>query len=385
MVLRALLLTLAIPGLSFAQATSEQPQRDAKLDPAFVIAHDRALAEARVWAEPKTPIAEANLGTSPQADDGFREDAVVDCRFKVEGVGGSTPKFRCELPGGDDFKVKYGAGNEEIYTEVLATRLLGALGFPTDRMYPVARVRCAGCSADPYKDLQCLNEGKPKEVCFANVDYSRVQEFEHAVIERTIDGRRIETRRARGWDWKELSKIDPTAGGSPRAHVDALRLMAVFLAHWDNKAKNQRLLCAGEDEDENEQPTADCDRPMAMIQDLGGTFGPHKLDLRKWSATPIWADAPSCRVSMRALPYGGSTFPDATISEDGRLFLANLLRQLSRDQVRSLFAGAGIADFPHRTAAAREAEPWVDAFAAKVDAIVNRAPCPPPSGAATGR
>ena len=29
---------------------------------------------------------------------------------------------------------------------------------------------------------------------------------------------------------------------APRAEVDAFRILAAFLAHWDNKSQNQRLV-----------------------------------------------------------------------------------------------------------------------------------------------
>ena len=291
-----------------------------------------------MWAEPGTPIEEAKLGENPAGRDSFTTDQVVDCKFKPGGVAGSTPKFDCELRGGEKVKVKYGAGNAEVYTEVAASRLLAALGFPTDRMYVVGRVRCFGCSRDPFEGLQCVNEGTPIDTCFPGLDYTRAEEFAPAVIERPIEGRRIETKKERGWSWDELVKIDPTAGGATRDQVDALRLLAVLLSHWDNKAKNQRLLCLGEKE-----TSTDCRRPLAMVQDLGGTFGPHKLDLTKWAATPIWANAATCSVSMRKLPYGGSTFHDTKITEGGRKFLAQRLGKLSTQQIRELFDGARIS------------------------------------------
>ena len=61
--------------------------------------------------------------------------------------------------------------------------------------------------------------------------------------------------------------IDPSRGGATRDEVDALRLMAVFLHHWDNKSSNQRLTCVG-------PTTPDCAHPLAMIQDVGSEFGP---------------------------------------------------------------------------------------------------------------
>jgi hypothetical protein len=58
------------------------------------------------------------------------------------------------------------------------------------------------------------------------------------------------------------------------------------------------------------------------------------------------------------------------------VFLADLLRQLSRDQIRGLFTGARVTAYPRATAAARVVDNWVAAFQAKVNAIVNRSPCP---------
>jgi hypothetical protein len=153
--------------------------------------------------------------------------------------------------------------------------------------------------------------------------------------------------------------------------VDALRLMAIFLGHWDNKAKNQRLLCRGEKKNSD-----GCDRPLAMIQDLGATFGPQKLDLAGWSRTRIWTDATSCKVSMHRMPFGGSTFPDVFVSEEGRQLLASRLSRLSTEQIRALFDGARVAHYPHRRVSARNVDNWVRAFQAKVRAIVDRAPCP---------
>ena len=341
---------------------------------AFQAVHDEALRRAQVWQEPAIPIEEAKLGRNPGEE--FAAGATVECTFKPGPIAGTTPKFDCDLGDGDRVKVKYGRPNPEVYTEVAATRLLAALGFPTDRMYVVQRVRCYGCPADPFPQLECattkVTEGAPFDECFPALDFTRYQDFPEAVIERPLKGRRIESGNQRGWSWEELKFVDEVAGGAPRAHIDALRLLAVLLGHWDNKAKNQRLLCLDE-----KKADEGCARPLAMVQDLGATFGPMKLDLAHWARTRIWVDAPACRVSMRSLPYGGSTFPDAYISEDGRQFLAGLLRRLSPAQIRSLFEGARFSHYPHRRASARLIDNWVKVFQAKVRAIADRPPCPP--------
>jgi hypothetical protein len=351
-------------------ASSQKPTR--LIPPAsFAAVHDEALRRAQVWIEPATPIPDARPGENPAGSDTFASNAVVSCRFRPGGVAGSTPKFDCELAGGEKVKIKYGRNNPEVYAEVAATRLLATLGFPTDRMYVVGRVRCFGCTKDPFKDLQCVNKGKSLDSCFPHLDYGRHEDFDSAVIERPVEGRRIETTKERGWAWRELTKIDPSAGGATHAQVDALRLLAVFLGHWDNKSKNQRLLCLGES-----RRATGCRHPLAMVQDLGATFGPNKLDLKNWAQTPIWADVETCGVSMSTLPYGGSTFPDARISEEGRTFLATRLRQLSTRQIRELFEGARVPRYPHKHVDALDVDNWVRTFEDKVRAIIDRAPCP---------
>jgi hypothetical protein len=360
--------------LATAEVLAQREESKRAEEAAFQAAHDEAFRRARVWLPPETPIDRANLKDNPEGPDFLAPDKTVSCRFQPGGVSGSTPKFDCELDNGDTVKVKYGLDNAELYTEVVATRLLAALGFPADRMYLVDRVRCYGCPADPFVGLQCVNEGNTVETCFPQLDLEKYTEFDAAVIERPMKGRRIETTRHRGWDWEELGKIDPAAGGAPRAHVDALRLMAIFLNHWDNKAKNQRLICLGEKDPPGRQLTPEpCERPVAMIQDLGGTFGPDKLDLRRWSESPVWADSQSCLVSMRALPYEGSTFPDTRISEEGRKFLAARLAMLTTKQIRELFEGARVSQYPLGDGSV---DRWVSAFQNRVRAITDRAPCP---------
>ena len=69
------------------------------------------------------------------------------------------------------------------------------------------------------------------------------RDFKKVSVERNFDGEAIEVGSERGWAFYELDKIDPARGGATRDEVDALRLMAIFLHHWDNKSSNQRLTC----------------------------------------------------------------------------------------------------------------------------------------------
>ena len=71
--------------------------------------------------------------------------------------------------------MKYGRTNGEVYAEVAATRLLWALGFGADPMYPV-RVSCRGCPA--------IYGGRPR--------HRRQVVFDPAAIERKMKGTELE-------------------------------------------------------------------------------------------------------------------------------------------------------------------------------------------------
>ena len=336
---------------------------------------EAALAAARVWSPPRVPPGSVDFSVNTPGSGGFDPNADVDCSFSLEPVGGTTPKFYCTLPNGDRVKVKYGGhpvANGEVPTEIAATRLLAALGFPTDRMNRVHSVRCRGCPPLPQQALQCVEKGEPAAVCLQGASPERIVTFQQAVIERPLEGEKVEATKDQGWSWYELEKIDPNAGGSSRAEVDALRLMAVLLAHWDNKGANQKLLCPPG----AERPDGSCRAPVAAIGDLGGTFGPKKVDLVSWKQFPMWVDPASCRVSMKTLPYEGATFPDRQISEAGRQFALKLLRSITPQQLNTLFEASGVTTFPHVVAVAREPQAWTDVFLAKVEQIASAGPCP---------
>jgi hypothetical protein len=338
-----------------------------------VAAREQALRAARVWQPPAVPIPLVDFGENPPGAEGFRSADEVSCRFAVQKAGGTTPKFHCELPDGRILKVKYGAANPEPRAEVAATRLMEALGFGADRMYVVRKLRCAGCPLLPFRALACFARTGMQRICFTGgIDYADVTTFDTAVIEQRMTGSIIEASEDQGWAWFELDRIDPAYGGSTRAEIDALRLFAVVIAHWDNKAPNQRLICPPG----SQSPDGSCSMPRAIVQDAGATFGPLKLDLHNWRATPVWADRATCSVSMKTMPYQGATFTDRRISEEGRSKLAGLLEQISEAQLIDLFTGSRVASYDQIDAEARDPAAWARAFQDKVRQVADGGPCP---------
>ena len=327
---------LAIPPGMMPTLASDRPP-----DPEDTRARHMALARARVFVD--TPAER----TETPVDE-------IECRFLDTPVSGTTAKFDCTRSDGSRIRVKY--GSDEIHAEVAATHLLAALGFGADDVAMVRRVRCHGCPRWPMITRQAARRLHLDEFLRERINYDRHTDFEWVSVEQRGRINELKFGDQEGWSWDELSVIDPSVGGATHAEVDAFRLMAVFLNHWDNKAANQRLVCQA----------PKCDHPLAMIQDAGSTFGPKKVNLRAWNEIPFWADATTCTLSMKDLPYEGSTFQDVSVSEEGRRLLAGRLLQLTRPQVTALFTNARFDDV----------DGWVAAFGRRVDAVARRPPCP---------
>jgi len=338
--------SLALNGLIHSAQLGAQEQTAAKqaarLDET---ARTAFIRSARVWSP--TNIPSMDLRAGPDGGGAFPPNQMVTCTYVEGRQHGSSRKFACAMSPGDVVKIRYGVHNQEVQASVLATRLLWAIGFAADRVYPV-RVRCKGCPSDPWQ--------RPGRVREDHV-------FAPAVIERHPEGDEVTDEGKAGWSWRELDLVDEGMGGASPAQRDALKLLAVFMQHTDTKRERQRLLClpgglvAG----------GRCVRPFLVLHDVGLTFGQANtfnrtgsgsVDLDKWANTPVWKDPGACVGHLSKSLTG--TLGNPPISEAGRLFLANLLVQLSDRQLHDLFEVAGVD---------REPE-WVAAFKHKRDEIV---------------
>jgi hypothetical protein len=321
-------------------------------------------AQARV-ALPDAPIIDLDLREPP-----------ITCRFLARPPTGTSAKFDCVLEGGEIVKVKYGR-NPEIAAEAAATRLLAALGFATDRVTIAERVRCYGCPRYPFFAMRLLQLTGTYSWYPPNGREDGYSEFEWAAVERRFPAASIDLPDRKGWGWWELDRVDPQQGAS-RTDLDALRLVAIFVAHWDNKDENQRLVCLDASDGPGGSGDIDkaCTRPLLMIQDLGATFGPAKARLQRWASLPVWSDPKTCSVSMKTLPFGGGTFRDAQISEPARAQVARQLSAISDDQIRGLFAAARFPEHYSNTDDEADLARWHAAFKRRVRQITAIGPCP---------
>jgi hypothetical protein len=341
------------PDWPLPEGNAEAARREA-FARAAVTLPDPFLARQRVYGEGGDPL----------------DAALVTCRYLADEPSGTSAKFDCVLDGGEIVKVKY-SRNPEIHAEVAATRLLSAMGYAADHVRIVDRLRCYGCPRFPFLTSQLLFLVGAFDLIGDRGFEDAFTDFDMVAVERRFAAPPIKTDDTEGWAWFELAKSK-----APRADLDALRLLAVFLGHWDNKSDNQRLVCL----DELPSTAAPCAQPLLMIQDLGATFGPVKANLSNWRHKPVWADRAACLVSMKDLPWAGATFQEARISEGGRLLLGEQLSQLSADDIRALFREARFHDFQSTTDDDRDLDAWTAAFQHRVEQIVHGPPCPDVTG-----
>jgi hypothetical protein len=403
---------LALGSCAAAPPARVAPAAAGPAERRFYSAADRvaALRSASIFAPRAVADADIVAGPPQKSDElplGFNDK--VTCTFAVAGEdkGGTTPKFDCVItrveratgevqvatPETDEepVKVKFGRDNRETFSEVAATRLLWALGFYADAMFPV-RLTCADCPENPVR----------------NAGPRAPRTFGEAVVERKAPGRRMYEigNEDQGWSWKELGQVS-----APGYQKDGLRLLAAFLKHGDNKPAQQRLVCDGVAVDESVRPfRTTCTASRMLVQDLGATFGgagrttngrTAKMNLEEWSAKPVWKKAGTagrpadCQAELTKSFAAKDGLEHPPISEEGRRFAAGLLCQLSDAQLTSLFTVARVAELPdYRNAdgslKAGLTEPaivarWVAAFREKREAVAAarcRPGGPPPDPAA---
>ena len=404
-------LALALPGASRAQdATAREPHL------IVTSSTQRAtyLATARVW-QARDLLSPAEIVEGPPFARGTRAElnppGGIPCTYESGGaqMGGRTPKFTCRAADGRSIRVKYfsgdpRSGNREVFAEVVATRLFWVLGFEADRVYPLT-VNCQDCPADPM-----------------HATGPRAARTFLGVTEPPFAGLLILSQADvdQGWKFGEFEDaIDEMPAGPDRdrqrMYFDALRLLAAFVQHGDRKPEQQRLVCVGDVDlgagDVHDLSTGDgntfsvpalferpgassCRTPVAMIQDLGATYGSsgkitsrtNKIHLESWAKRRVFKPAvdetgkkgPACRLDVTAaFTAGGHAKASAPVSEAGRKFLADQLARLSDAHIRAIFEAARLEALGDKVAwtdpktgrVLQGLDAWVEAFKQKREQI----------------
>jgi hypothetical protein len=148
-VVLSLMITGCASGRFGPDADIKAPKGPHTLKKLSVAERQEVMERANVWRPLNT--SSLDLIKGPVLPASQRIPAQVTCTFffPAKPLTGMTPKFPCNLGKNDVVKVKYGEKNGEVYAEVAASRLLWALGFQADVMYPT-HVTCLNCPADPF-------------------------------------------------------------------------------------------------------------------------------------------------------------------------------------------------------------------------------------------
>src|SRR5204863_6009372 len=126
-----------------------------------------------------------------------------------------------------------------------------------------------------------------------------------------------------------------------------------FGQHTDSTAIKQQLVCVRGGVRRDGGGAETCDPPLLVVADLGDTCGHGSFiharavgsaDYHEWSRAPLWKDPARCRAELPG-NIMHPTLKHPVISEAGRRFLADLLGQLTDDQIRGLFE---VSDLPDR-------------------------------------
>jgi hypothetical protein len=394
-----------------AGVVAQSDNRIAFVHVASALQRLRYLATAQIWSDPGDVTPEMILSGRPLKESKELEAALrgepLSCGFAQPGkdLGGNTPKFACVTPGGTTIRVKYSDGskdgNREIFSAVVAARLLWALGFVSDPIYPIT-IDCRDCPADPMA-------GAGPRARHSYLATFQPQVSPLVMVEGNDDGQ--------GWRWGEVDEAiaklpESELRARQRMHFDALTLLGVFIQHGDRKPEQQRLECrspldplAGDAKEQKdgarvffERPDASaCRAPVIALQDIGATFGgagrmskaTAKMNLEAWTKRPVFKPAksaksggvPECRGNLSvSMAAGEGGRGDPRIGEAGRAFLQDRLLLLTDAHVHALMATARIEQLSE-SAAWRDpstgtsyvgSEAWVAAFKDKVRQITER-------------
>jgi hypothetical protein len=394
------------------------------LVPASDAARSALISRSRIWLD--APY-------EPTLDPGLSSEKPIHCQFlepqDMSRPGGTTEKFTCRR-GEQELWIRYHRDSEYnpgIWGELLSTRIFWAMGLPADNVYPL-QIVCSDCPPEPWLYIYNYFFAQDPAPIFAKAqtDSYRAQleaalprardyvekhrrirgeeVFELAQVEQPIDLKVIERCHDQGWDWERDFALEPS-GTEERARQlqierEAFALLMAFIQHADNKSEQQRLVCADTSPAGNEQL---CDDPIMMIHDLGFTLGGgwertasgksaetgmsgvfSSVNAGKFLAAPLWKDADACVTQVRHLGTGQAV--EFRVSEAGRLFLAERLSWLLRDEdtLREIFDLAQVERRPVKVrddnrrvvAEGYTTDQWVHAFRQRATQVIDHH-CPP--------
>jgi hypothetical protein len=234
--------------------------------------------------------------------------------FIKEEKGGYSPKFRVRDGRGREWVAKLG---KEAQSETAATRLLWAIGYPTEINYLVPCAHITGAPKPRKKVERCEGQG------FRNVRFEARPE----TVERTGQ-----------WKWKR----NPFVG---RRELQGLIVMMGLINNWDIKDSNNIILYVPGGSERSGVAES-----QYVISDLGATFGKtgnlplfwritrSRNNPKDYAKARFVDKVKGTRVAFR---YGGKNrglFKEITLAD--AKWIGELLSRLSDRQLEDAFRAA---------------------------------------------
>jgi len=274
-----------------------------------------------LWRRPND-IASRNLFYGPGGEEDAPQSTLT---FVKEDLSGTSPKFDVRDENGVKWKVKLGA---EARPEVVATRLVWAVGYSANEDYFLPELRVEGMPAHPRRGQELVEpDGLMRNVR----------------LKRYLKGE----KKLGDWRWRH----NPFEG---TRELNGLRVVMALINNWDLKDDNNSVYSEKDTKEE-----------VYLVSDLGSSFG---------TAGPSWTITRSkgnlesyrhCRFISKTAPefvdFNMPTRPALDwIFDPGQYFvhlrmhwigrhipradvewIAQWLAQLSSGQIRDAFRAAG--------------------------------------------
>jgi len=241
----------------------------------------------------------------------------------------------------DHFKIKYlkppypdhNPRFNEVFTAVATTRIMWALGFPADYVYPAGSANCIGCTDDPFGKKLSDNKASLKDAPAV---------FKVVNAERELPLDQINPEDDETWSWTDAARFysDGEWTHQQKVEFDAYRL-ALGLIHYYNALPQQNRLVCAEWEPVVAGHSKVCRKPMIYVHDLGSTFGKKRSGFDLFGTNPrgifdayepqtVFLNPANCE--LRATLLG-----DKKVLKEAQDLMIQRLARLDRETVKSIF------------------------------------------------